>query len=181
MNRLPIIIARTSVTFSRCNQRFGTFRVVLSPNIALKLTVLAKSKSLRTNFRVHKRNALWSISAGAKMNVRFIGFGVCSMLASVLDLADWVSHREIERRSIVRHADADSAYASRITRNQCSSIASVGCFESYVNHRRWVPLIADPIAVKAVGSSQQKRAAGKRRGCRTNKLLAIARLSRHRN
>ena len=49
------------------------------------------------------------------MNVRFIGFGDCSMLASVLDLAEWVSHREIERRSIVRHADADSAHACCIT------------------------------------------------------------------
>ncbi len=115
------------------------------------------------------------------MNVGFIGFGVCSMLASVLDLAEWVSHREIERRSIVRHADADFAHACRITRNQCSSVASIGCFESYVNRRRRVPSIADPIAVKAVGSSQQKCAAGKRRGCRTNKRVAIARLRRHRN
>ena len=66
-----------------------------------------------------------------------------------------MGHREIERRSIVRHADADSAHACRITRNQCSSVAPIGCFESYVNRRRRVPLIADPIAVKAVGSSQQ--------------------------
>ncbi len=55
------------------------------------------------------------------MNVGFIGFGVCSMLASVLDLAEWVSHREIERRSIVRHADADFAHACRITRNERGS------------------------------------------------------------
>ena len=41
----------------------------------------------------------------------------CARLATktVLDLAEWVSHREIERRSIVRHADADSAHACCIT------------------------------------------------------------------